>query len=82
VAAFGAFVSEDEPTDEQADAFAARTFEATRDQIVDVSALTREDAIAALDWLEHESKEIWINVDEVGDSLFRAIRGYLEGRVA
>jgi hypothetical protein len=71
-------------TDEEADAFAASTFEKTMRQIVGVPARTRKDALAALEFLEREEFiETWVNDGEgLSESLVAAIRGYIEAGAA
>jgi hypothetical protein len=90
VDAFNDFALADERTDEQADAFAAATYEKTMLEMVGVPARTREDALAALEWLirdgadldELNQQEDWNPFCNVAGSLVDAIRGYIEGRVA
>src|SRR5665648_401837 len=52
--AFNAFAL----TDEQADACAAATYEKTMLEMVGVPAITREDALAALDWLIKDGADL------------------------
>jgi hypothetical protein len=50
--------------------------------MVGVPARTREDALAAIDWIEHDGKECLIDFhDELTNSLVHAIRGYLASAV-
>ena len=57
-------------TDEENDALAEATFEATREQMVGVPARTAEDALAALDWLIKEGVDFetdYLSSDPLGD---------------
>jgi hypothetical protein len=72
-------------TDEEADAFAAATYEATMERMVGVPARTSEDALAALDWLIEDGADLdgladgvdWSPLAPIIRSLVDAIRGYI-----
>jgi hypothetical protein len=76
-------------SDKKSDALAAATFEKTMLEMVGVPARTREDALAALDWLIKDGADLdelnqgdWNQFSKVAGSLVDAIRGYIEGRVS
>ena len=90
VAAFNKTSVGDYRTDEQNDALAEATYEATQERMIGVPARTAEDALAALDWLIKEGVDFEIDYsdepdgrhEEVVVSLVTAIRSYIEGRIA
>jgi len=74
-------------SDEESDAHAAATYEATLRRVIGMPARTSNDALAALDWLSKESEWNHLNLDQIewndneyGSavvSLAHAIRGYI-----
>jgi hypothetical protein len=74
-------------SDEESDAFAAQTFEATLEQLIGVPARSADDAIAALEWVLKEGKYNMISFSwephgSAAQSLINAARDYLAGRAA
>jgi len=85
--AFEAWATETDPSDEESNRRAECTFNATRERMMGVPARSREDALAALDWLmkdcelglhEYLDDQQWQHSSVVA-SMLAAIRGYLEG---
>jgi glycerol kinase len=72
VDAFNARALSDGYTDEEADALADATFEATLRQMIGVPARTTEDALAALDWLIKEGADLESEYGE-GDRMFGGV---------
>ena len=76
-------------TDEDNDALAEATFDNTMQEMVGVPARSRQDALAALDWLTKEGVDLdelsygdWSPHARTANSLVDAIRVYIEGGVA
>lgn len=69
-------------TDQEAEVLAETTFTRTMREIADVPARTRDDALAALDWLIFLWADLscsdWDPYPEVTRSLLDAIRNYIE----
>ena len=78
--AFSSWSSETSPSDEEFDARADATFNATSEALSSVPARTREDALAAIEFLERENcvETSWAPAE----ALLNAIRGYIEGGAA
>jgi hypothetical protein len=78
-------------TDKEADAFAARTYERTRDAMVGVPVRSADDAIAVLDFFVREEVNLseahgdldgCFEFSNVVNSMLAGLRGYIAGRVA
>ena len=77
-----AFNSADHATDEESNALAEATYEATLEQIIRTPARTQADALAVIEFMEKEDliEHYWVCDDEnVPASLVAALRVYLEG---
>jgi hypothetical protein len=82
------FNATDHETDEESDAHAESTYQATLKQMVGLPARTAEDALAALDWLIYEGADLSSEYDLHGldvvnkfsctvTSLMNAVRDYI-----
>jgi hypothetical protein len=83
VDAFNTRALSDPSTDEEADALAAATYNATLRQMIGVPARSMGDALAALDWLIKEGADLEseyagdLFFGEIVTSLVDAIRGHI-----
>jgi hypothetical protein len=81
--AFNGFVITDNRGDEEANAMAEATYEATRERMIGVPARSAEDALAAMDWLTKEGVDFETELgddgphEQVVTSLVDAIRNYI-----
>lgn len=77
----------DHETDEKFDAHAGETYEKTMREMVGVPARTRDDALAALDWLIKDGADLstlhqedWNPLQRTARSLVYAVRDYIATR--
>jgi hypothetical protein len=60
-------------TDDESDSYAAATYEATLQRIVGVPAKSREDALAAMDWLMREHADFGYQYGDTDNSFGSAV---------